>query len=157
MDTLIIAKKIDRNLPKNVQLKSLKVNHDLSEETFNFSATLYVGGKRLAKVTNHGQGGPDNFEWAFEGADKIAHEIGSEYCTEFESPYDLEVLIGEMINYENLKKEAKRSSKGKFAYVVYARDVKGSSLIRLHSLDKLADWLADCDAIEYEVFEFEVK
>jgi len=42
------------------ELKSLSLNLKLSEETPSYSAKVYLDGKYLADVSNHGHGGPDN-------------------------------------------------------------------------------------------------
>ncbi len=44
-----------------LQLKCIGVNLKLSEETYCYSAKLYVGGKYIADVGNRGHGGPDHF------------------------------------------------------------------------------------------------
>ena len=44
-----------------VELKNLKINKRLSEETTCFSATLYVEGKKVAEVTNRGCGGNNDY------------------------------------------------------------------------------------------------
>lgn len=41
-----------------VEIKNLKVNQRLSEETLCFSCDLYVDGKRVGEASNHGTGGP---------------------------------------------------------------------------------------------------
>jgi hypothetical protein len=45
----------------NIELKNLKINTRLSEETNCFSATIYVDGKRVGEVVNRGQGGPNEY------------------------------------------------------------------------------------------------
>src|SRR5690606_40643731 len=42
-----------------IELKSIKVNQRLSEETFNYSAKLYADGKHIADIGNDGHGGAD--------------------------------------------------------------------------------------------------
>ncbi len=42
-----------------IQLKSLKVHNDMSEETTCFSATIYVDGKKVGDARNDGGGGSD--------------------------------------------------------------------------------------------------
>ena len=38
-------------------LKNLKINRALSQETLAFSASIYLGNKRVGEVINHGCGG----------------------------------------------------------------------------------------------------
>jgi hypothetical protein len=45
---------------KLFELKAIKVNERLSEETFCYSANIYVGKTKVAEVSNHGHGGCDN-------------------------------------------------------------------------------------------------
>jgi hypothetical protein len=47
----------------NAQLRNLRINRKLSEETDCFSATLYLDGKKAAEVGNRGQGGPNEYHW----------------------------------------------------------------------------------------------
>lgn len=57
MKTKNIPQKTDKLAPR-LTLKSVKVNLGLSEETFAFTATLYVNGARYGFVSNAGHGGP---------------------------------------------------------------------------------------------------
>ncbi len=43
-----------------IELKNIKVNLKLSEETFNYSANLYWKGKKIGEVSNMGYGGEDH-------------------------------------------------------------------------------------------------
>lgn len=45
-----------------LELRNVKYAAFASEETACFSATLYVDGRKFCGVSNHGTGGPDNFE-----------------------------------------------------------------------------------------------
>lgn len=42
-----------------LELRNIRVNQQLSEETNCYSAVLYLDGKPIADVHNHGQGAPD--------------------------------------------------------------------------------------------------
>jgi hypothetical protein len=48
------------------ELKNVKINKQLSEETTCFSATLYVEGKKTAIITNRGCGGEDEIPQIFD-------------------------------------------------------------------------------------------
>lgn len=50
------------------ELKNVKINDKLSEETTCFSATLYVDGVRTAEVANRGTGGCDEYRRVFDPA-----------------------------------------------------------------------------------------
>lgn len=47
----------------NLELRGISHNESLSEETNAYSATLYLDGKKVARVSNHGQGGCDEQFW----------------------------------------------------------------------------------------------
>lgn len=51
---------------KKVELKSIKHNVRLSEETYSYSANLYINGKKSFAVSNEGRGGCDN-AYPYEG------------------------------------------------------------------------------------------
>ena len=46
----------------NISLKSVKIADHLSQETNAFTATLYVDGKRTARIRNGGTGGCDEYD-----------------------------------------------------------------------------------------------
>jgi len=46
-----------------VELKSVKVNQRMSEETLCFSATIYVDGKKVGEVLNRGCGGCNDYHF----------------------------------------------------------------------------------------------
>jgi hypothetical protein len=45
----------------HVELKKVKFHEDMSDETNCFSAEVWVDGKKLADVSNHGQGGENEY------------------------------------------------------------------------------------------------
>lgn len=45
----------------NIELRNIKVLASLSEETPAYTATLFVDGKKIGDVSNHGHGGCDEF------------------------------------------------------------------------------------------------
>lgn len=51
-----------------IELKSIKVHLGLSEETYAYTATLYVDGKKAIEVSNQGHGGCDH-QHSINGAD----------------------------------------------------------------------------------------
>ena len=49
---------------KNIlTLKNLKIVKEMSEETLCFHATLYLDNKKIGNVSNHGQGGPNDYHF----------------------------------------------------------------------------------------------
>lgn len=54
---------LPQETPMKLELKSITVNMRLSEETNCYAAKLYLDGKLVAEVRNHGHGGPDEQYW----------------------------------------------------------------------------------------------
>jgi len=46
-----------------VELKNIKINKEMSDETQSFSATIYIFDKRVGTVCNHGCGGPNEYNF----------------------------------------------------------------------------------------------
>ncbi|HLZ88098.1 MAG TPA: hypothetical protein VKQ52_12675 [Puia sp.] len=46
----------------HIQLKNVRVNEGLSRESLAFTATLYINGLRVGRITNDGNGGETNYE-----------------------------------------------------------------------------------------------
>jgi hypothetical protein len=53
-----------------VELKNVRIAQFLSEETTAFSASVYIDGKRVASVENHGTGGNNMVHWADRDAER---------------------------------------------------------------------------------------
>ena len=51
--------------PKDMQLKSIKHHKELSEETYCFSAYLYILDMKICKVSNRGRGGSNDIDFGF--------------------------------------------------------------------------------------------
>lgn len=75
-----------------IALKSIKVNLGLSEETFCFTATLWVDGKRFGEIKNHGHGGPDDVypkSGNYDDVNALAMRVRETFpriCTEEDDP-----------------------------------------------------------------------
>ena len=105
----------------NLELKNLKINERLSEETTCFTATVYVDGKRAFDVANRGNGGPNEYYGNYEAAQKYAASLPpyvikdeGETCEEMtirSLPYDLDMLIDDLINDAQYEKMIKRDLK----------------------------------------------
>jgi hypothetical protein len=54
-----------------IELRSIRVHIGLSEETYAYTATLYVNGKKAVEVSNQGHGGCDH-QHSINGADVAA-------------------------------------------------------------------------------------
>jgi len=108
-----------------IELKNIKINHGLSQETHAYTATVYVDGKRWAMASNHGCGGPDDVSPLKSGTatyreirkelQELNVRIGETYPPyTFDSAgldpmkQDLETVCGELLNRHLIRKEYKR-------------------------------------------------
>tara|TARA_R100000501_G_C2553663_1_gene67233 strand:- start:41 stop:553 length:513 start_codon:yes stop_codon:yes gene_type:complete len=93
-----------------IDLKNIKTNNALSEETICFSANLYRDGKKIGTVANRGCGGSHEY-----GFDNNEYKLMDEWCKanlpKWESSFnnklmdfDLEMHISEMVNDFNIVK-----------------------------------------------------
>lgn len=105
-----------------ITLKNITVNERLSDETNCFSASLYVDGKKIGVVSNHGTGGPDNFDgdWeAFNNAETWLKE-NKPAVTLFDDhtiPMDMELYVGELVEDWRLTRDIKKDLKGKVLFI----------------------------------------
>jgi hypothetical protein len=90
-------------------LKNLKVNTRLSEETYCFSASLYIDGKRRGDVTNRGHGGPHEFSDL--SAQRELDEWGKKQppieSFGMQLPLDADLSVGDLIDKEMLARDRK--------------------------------------------------
>lgn len=113
-----------------IELKSVKVNETLSEETHCFSATLYVNGKRVAAASNRGTGGPTDLAPFDDSAREIVKRANEACKTQLPAiefgpdgltlvapgtkdaiPRDLELVVNELVNLHCLRKAFARQMK----------------------------------------------
>lgn len=88
------------------QLKNVKIHHGLSEETYCYTASLYLNGKKVADCSNHGTGGPDDYHWVSPEAKeevlaitRALHPEASQYSV------SVEFVVGDLLNkYEENRK-----------------------------------------------------
>ena len=119
---------------ESIQLKNVKVAHNMSEETVAFTASLYINGKKAADVRNDGRGG-DNHPWFF---DREEEKEFHEFCTtlppiedEWFAANGLELpamnydtFIGQLLEDWMVNDELKKVCKKKVA-VVFKRHTEG--------------------------------
>lgn len=102
-------------------LKNLKIMKSLSEETLCFSATAYVDGKKAFEVSNRGHGGCHDYrahdEALLDKADAYAKSLPpyvwadaptADHCEIRQIPYDLDMLVDDLIDAIELEKRVKR-------------------------------------------------
>jgi len=114
----------------NITLKSLKVCEWNSEETTCFTATMYVDGQRVCKVSNEGHGGPNMYMPVYnESLLKKAQDfVGAIPCKGYSFNHDLDTWLGDVMEKMEEEKQLKRWCRTKI--VARTKDgKKGSYLV----------------------------
>ena len=104
-----------------VQLKNVKANLSMSDETLCFSASIYIDGKKVGEAMNHGCGGPTEYHFTdhtiLESFEAYAKGLPSETIEiEGQEPLTMEMngenlidtLIDEYMEAQEKKKMAKK-------------------------------------------------
>lgn len=104
-----------------VALKNLKVIKSMSEETLCFTATAYVDGKKAFDVSNRGHGGCHEYDAHDAALMERANDYAktrppyvwadaptADHCEVHQIPYDLDMLIDDLIDAIELEKRVKR-------------------------------------------------
>jgi hypothetical protein len=94
-----------------IELKNLKINERLSEETTCFSATVYVDGKRAFEAGNRGHGGCNEYYGDTSAAQAYAATLPPYASVVGSIPYDLDMLIDDLIEKERFERALKRDLK----------------------------------------------
>ena len=100
-----------------IEIKNVKHNKQLSEETYCFSATLYVNGKRVGQCSNHGHGGQTFVSFNskelrgevnsyFDNLPKEKHE-GLKFEFQPSLPCHIDELVGKFLVEKDNKKNTK--------------------------------------------------
>lgn len=147
MTTQTTPKRIEGpTFPERVSLKGIKIHHGLSEETWAYTASVYVDGKRVGEVSNSGHGGPDNLHVA----DKAKREV-VEAAQQQHSPgqYGEDVLFGDMLNEHLLMQDVKKMQRKGYAVVLVMDG--GRSLAGIRSAEGIDAALAEYKPAEYRV------
>jgi hypothetical protein len=115
----------------NIELRAIRVNTRMSEETTCFTASLYIDGKKIGHACNRGTGGPTEY-----GAD--SHELydklreAEEYCKslppyKYESqdgsatiPMDMELFIDIIVDNFLQEREHKKREKRMQTHIIWA-------------------------------------
>ena len=118
---------------KNIELKNIKVHLGLSEETYAYTAVLYVDGKKAVEISNQGHGGGDRQlpvngqsvsqinDWCKATMPKWslseAQAGGVVGATEKEFETDLEMWCHHQVNDHLTLRELKRKTKAKALFL----------------------------------------
>lgn len=111
----------------NIELKNIKHMASLSEETNCYSATVYLDGKPVCDVSNHGHGGCDMQHWRDRAAEATItayfkslpeRDTGMElHGKPFMVQPDLEGWCGDQVTRFLISRDIKRSLKRKVIVV----------------------------------------
>ncbi len=99
-----------------IEVKNVKVNQRLSEETTCFSATVYIDGKRAGEVGNHGHGGPNHYYFAnqeiYQRFEAFCKAMPPHICSDgYELAMDADLYLDDLINEQAQQKHLKRLCK----------------------------------------------
>jgi len=99
-----------------VELKNIKIAEFASHETTCYEATVYVDGVRAFTASNDGNGGTD-FYYPFPGkrdlmnaAEDWAKTLPAIECYGTKLDSDLELVIGDLLNEEMLRRDRKSAA-----------------------------------------------
>jgi hypothetical protein len=102
-----------KDLTGGYNLKNIKINEKVSEETLCFSAKLYYNNKYIADVSNTGHGGQNNY-WsrdfeAIRAFQAYAHSLPPVVTPQYgELKMTADLLIDQMISDVQLRRSCKR-------------------------------------------------
>ena len=95
----------------HIELKKVKFHEDMSDETNCFSAELWTDGKKLAIVSNSGQGGSNNYDFNMT-IDGTRWNAFSEWCKaqphEFDFLYEdqvVDTLFSEWLKADDIRRQ----------------------------------------------------
>lgn len=104
-----------------IELKNIKHMASLSEETLCYNASLYVDGKKIGQVSNHGHGGPDMFHGDQQAFDRAGTWLKEKTETvdvgEMSIPNDMEIHCGNLVNNWLMEKDLKKTLRNRVLYV----------------------------------------
>ena len=87
----------------DIVLKNVKTHNDMSEETTCFSASIYLDGRRVGTVSNHGTGGCNDYHWENRDAGRRIDSWADEQEMEFNFE-KLDQIIDQLrVDFENKK------------------------------------------------------
>lgn len=122
-----------------IEIRKVKINNAMSEETVCFSADLHVNGVRQGTVTNSGRGGENDIRplygvaesrVAIQKAEAYCKTLPSVMCGQTELKMDLEFYVSQLIDdISNAKERASFDRKAKSAMlkgIVFGDSRQGS-------------------------------
>lgn len=134
-----------------IELRNISVNHTLSEETYCYSATLWVDGEKWGEVCNRGTGGGDDFRETkgskrttkdLDDLDDLLKVEGPKHVGEDYTLDDsLELRCGDLVTAHIRQDEVKRALRTKLLYThpdkvgIYQIPLKKNG--RVHTVDAI--------------------
>jgi hypothetical protein len=100
-----------------LELKSLKIHKDMSQETNCFSATLYCDGIKTAFVRNDGQGGPNVYDTFNDKKWKEFEKWAKAQPLEFDFEKEDQIIDTLMVQQDETRWIERQKKKG---YTVYS-------------------------------------
>lgn len=90
-----------------IELRNVKINAAMSEETTSFTATVYADGRRAGLALNHGHGGPNRYDWDDKDLGRRIEEWAKAQPTEFEFE-KLDQILGKLLERQGVLNQLKR-------------------------------------------------
>lgn len=107
-----------------IELKNIKVSEHLSEETNAFTANIYINGTHAGIASNHGTGGPTNYQPVSERGKQLIREaedycskLPQEHFTHAGEEYSIEMNLEHFID-NLLEKNLQEKELQKFRYKI---------------------------------------
>lgn len=107
----------------HIELKKLKINKQLSEETTCFSAEVWIDGKKAGLASNRGCGGPNEYwfddralEQEFYTFCKSLPPLPPDETYDRELAMDEDLYLGQLINRFEVRKQIERWCKKQTVY-----------------------------------------
>jgi len=127
---------------KSIEIRNLKHVASMSHETYCFTGTLFVDGKKRGEVSNQGYGGCNLF------SDHDAEAEINEYAkslppvkTSFgEFEQDAESIVTDIVHWQIIRKDFQRNLKKK---VMYIENGKLMQTNNARSADTLSRWIEE--------------
>jgi hypothetical protein len=103
-----------------IELRKVTKNERMSEETYCFSADVWIDGAKAGEVSNRGCDGPNDYHptslWQrLEEHAKTLPPVVSKY-TDDTFPSTADIVIGDLLELELARKDAKRAMSGKILF-----------------------------------------
>lgn len=171
-----MAKPTDKKQKPEIVLKNIKHAASLSRETYAYTATVYVDGKRLYAVSNDGHGGGDMISPATRGGAmdwqayrELEKRIGATYPKwggKFaddgvdDMDQNLEMVCHDLVTDWLIRKDLKSQLRRKLTYIRDGQVYECSGKLKVADIPrirKMATWAKDVVFLNEMPFEEALK